>query len=62
MVHEAAVAEPDTQHHRILSSGTVSLGNQINDAQSIRHKASLHLLIQSTRQRSCPDVVSAFVV
>lgn len=34
MVHEAAVAEPDTQHHSILSSGTVSLGNQINDAHS----------------------------
>lgn len=34
MVHEAAVAEPDTQHHSIFSSGTVSLGNQINDAHS----------------------------
>lgn len=34
MVHEAAVAEPDTQHHSILSSGTVSLGNRINDAHS----------------------------
>lgn len=34
MVHEATVAEPDTQHHSVLSSGTVSLGNQINDAHS----------------------------
>lgn len=34
MVHEATVAEPDAQHHRILSSGTVSLGNQIDDAHS----------------------------
>lgn len=34
VVHEATVAEPDAQHHSILSSGTVSLGNQINDAHS----------------------------
>lgn len=34
VVHEAAVAEPDAEHHGVLSSGTVSLGNQINDAHS----------------------------
>lgn len=61
VVHEATVAEPHTQHHSILSSGTVSLGNQNQwRTQSIRHKASPHLFIQNTRQHSWPDVVSAF--
>lgn len=52
MVHEATVAEADAQHHSILSSGTVSLWKQINDAHShLGTKASSHFLIQT---HSCP--------
>lgn len=32
VVHEAAVTEPHTQRHSILSGRAVSLGNHINDA------------------------------
>lgn len=54
MVHEATVAEPDPQHHSILSSGTVSLWNQINDAHShLDTKASSHFLIQNTQLPWC---------
>lgn len=54
MVHEATVAEPDTQHHSILSSGTVSLWNQINDVHShLDTKASSHFVIQNTQLPWC---------
>lgn len=46
MVHEAIVAEPNTQRHSILSGRAVSLGNQINDTRSV----SLHLHIHSRLQ------------
>lgn len=34
VMHEAAVAEPHTQRHSILSGRAVALGNQSSDAHS----------------------------
>lgn len=47
MVHEAAVTEPHSQRHGILSVRAVSLGNQVNDTHRVIHNACLHLLICS---------------